>query len=184
VVLAAARADPVGFVDDLPDRSTLDEVQRAPELFTAIKAAVDRARKPGRFLLTGSANVLLVPRLADSLAGRMEILRLHPLAQCELAGRRPRFLDKLFEGRFPLRRSERLGPRLAELELPSLLVSHPHDPMVPPWTYERHLSQALPALEQRLLSSGGHVGYPPGIDLGEQGPRGVEAQALSWLLRH
>jgi len=52
--------------------------------FTAIKAVVDRARTPGRFVLTGSANVLLVPRLADSLAGRIEILRLHPLVQCEL----------------------------------------------------------------------------------------------------
>jgi len=77
-----------------------------------------------------------------------------------------------------------VGPVLADLELPALLVSHPHDPMVPPWTYERHLAKKLPALEQRLLSSGGHVGYPPGIDLGEKGPRGVEAQALTWLLRH
>jgi predicted AAA+ superfamily ATPase len=78
VVLAAATADPVGFVADLPDQTILDEVQRAPWLFTSIKTAVDRRRVPGRFLLTGSANVLLVPKLADSLAGRMEILRLHP----------------------------------------------------------------------------------------------------------
>ncbi len=56
----------------------LDEVQRAPAIFTAIQGAVDRVRRPGRFLLTGSANVLLVPRLADSLASRMAILRLHP----------------------------------------------------------------------------------------------------------
>jgi predicted alpha/beta-fold hydrolase len=77
-----------------------------------------------------------------------------------------------------------VGPKLADLELPALLVSHPHDPMVPPWTYERHLAHKLPSLEHRLLSAGGHVGYPPGIDLGEQGARGVEAQALSWLLRH
>jgi predicted alpha/beta-fold hydrolase len=76
-----------------------------------------------------------------------------------------------------------VGPRLAELELPALLVSHPHDPMVPPWTYERHLAKQLPALEQRLLSAGGHVGYPPNIDLGEAGPLGVEAQALTWLMR-
>ncbi len=89
VALAAAEADPVGFVADLPERTILDEVQRAPDLFTALKTAVDRRRTPGRFLLTGSANVLLVPKLADSLAGRMEILRLHPLAQCELAGRAP-----------------------------------------------------------------------------------------------
>ncbi|MGB5892434.1 MAG: AAA family ATPase, partial [Thermoanaerobaculia bacterium] len=78
VLLSAATADPVGFVDDLPERAILDEAQRAPALFTALKKAVDRHRTPGRFLLTGSDNVLLAPRLADSLAGRMEILRLHP----------------------------------------------------------------------------------------------------------
>jgi uncharacterized protein len=77
-----------------------------------------------------------------------------------------------------------VGPLLAELELPVLLVSHPRDPMVPPWTYQRHLEKKLPALEQRVLSAGGHVGYPPGLDLGEPGLRGVEAQALTWLLRH
>lgn len=114
VALAAARSDPMGFVADLPERAILDEVQRAPELFTALKSAVDRRREPGRFLLTGSANVLLVPKLADSLAGRMEILRLFPLAQCELSGRAPRFLEALFGGGFKLRRSERLGPALAE----------------------------------------------------------------------
>ncbi|MCB1058288.1 MAG: ATP-binding protein [Acidobacteria bacterium] len=114
VVLAAARTDPVGFVDDLPDQVILDEVQRAPELFTSLKTAVDRRRAPGRFILTGSANVLVVPKLADSLAGRMEILRLHPLAQCELLGTKPRFLEALFGGSFSLRSSDRLGPELAE----------------------------------------------------------------------
>jgi len=114
VALAAAVADPVGFVADLPERTILDEVQRAPGLFTSIKTTVDRRRTPGRFLLTGSANVLLVPRLADSLTGRMEILRLHPLAQCELAARAPRFLDALFGGTFKTRKYERLGKDLAE----------------------------------------------------------------------
>lgn len=85
VLRASAQTDPMGFVADLPDRAVLDEVQRVPELFTSIKAAIDRDRKPGRFVLTGSANVLLVPRLTDSLAGRLEVLRLHPLAQVELA---------------------------------------------------------------------------------------------------
>lgn len=70
-------------------------MQRVPKLFTALKVDVDRRRTPGRFLLTGSANVLLVPHLADSLAGRMEILRLFPLAQCELSRRKSRFLDHL-----------------------------------------------------------------------------------------
>jgi len=85
VALAAAEADPAGFVADLPERAILDEVQRAPALFPPLKSVVDRRRTPGRFLLTGSAHVLMVPKLADSLAGRIEILRLHPLAQCERA---------------------------------------------------------------------------------------------------
>ncbi len=68
---------------------------------------------PGRFLLTGSANVLLVPKLAESLAGRMGILRLHPLAQCELGETTPRFLNQLFNGRFRTRIVERLGQELA-----------------------------------------------------------------------
>jgi len=114
VVRAAAEADPVGFVAELPRRAILDEVQRVPSLFTALKVAVDRDRQPGRFLLTGSANVLLVPKLADSLAGRMEIIRLFPFAQCEIEGRTPAFLDALFRASFKTRRSERLGPRLAE----------------------------------------------------------------------
>ena len=114
VAVAAARADPAGFVADLPDKTILDEVQRAPELFTALKTAVDRDRTPGRFILTGSANVLLVPKLADSLAGRLEILRLHPLAQCEISRRLPDFLDRLFAGSFPTGTYERLGPALAE----------------------------------------------------------------------
>jgi len=72
-VLAGAIADPKGFLDDLPGKTILDEVQRAPGLFSTLKLAVDRDRRPGRFLLTGSANVLLVPKLADSLAGRLSI---------------------------------------------------------------------------------------------------------------
>ena len=114
VVRGAAHADPAGFMSDLPRRVILDEVQRVPALFAALKIAVDRERVPGRFILTGSANVLLVPKLADSLAGRMQILRLHPLAQCELARHAPGFLDALFEGRFKFRQSERLGDRLAQ----------------------------------------------------------------------
>jgi predicted AAA+ superfamily ATPase len=114
VLLASAQADPVGFVAGLPERVILDEVQRVPLLFTTLKAAVDRDRRPGRFLLTGSANVLLVPRLADSLAGRMEILRLHPLAQAELAGGPSDFLDALFGGGFTAGTRPRLGEELAE----------------------------------------------------------------------
>jgi len=114
VVLAAATADPVGFVADLPERAILDDVQRAPGLFGALKASVDRLRAPGRFLLTGSSNVLLLPALADSLAGRMAILHLHPLTQCELAGRATSFLDNLFSGGFRAIQAKRLGRELAD----------------------------------------------------------------------
>ncbi len=114
VARAAAQADPAGFVSNLSQQVILDEVQRVPALFAALKIAVDRKRVPGRFILTGSANVLLVPKLADSLAGRMQILRLHPLAQCELARHAPGFLDALFKGRFKFRQSERLGNQLAQ----------------------------------------------------------------------
>lgn len=115
VAREAARADPAGFVDDLPERAILDEVQRVPEIFAALKMTIDRRRTAGRFILTGSANVLLVPKLADSLAGRMDILRLHPLAQCELTRRPPHFLEALFGGGFKTRRTDRLAAHLGEL---------------------------------------------------------------------
>lgn len=86
VALAAARSDPAGFVAGLQQPVIIDEVQRAPDLLLEIKAAVDRDRRPGRFLLTGSANVMLLPSVADSLAGRMQILSLLPLSSAELAG--------------------------------------------------------------------------------------------------
>ena len=84
-VLSAAKSDPAGFINGLQGPVTLDEVQRAPGLFLPIKAAVDRQREPGRFLLTGSADVLLLPGIADSLAGRMEVLSLWPLSSAEQA---------------------------------------------------------------------------------------------------
>ncbi|MDR1462606.1 MAG: ATP-binding protein [Azoarcus sp.] len=101
--LSAARSDPTGFIAALDGPVALDEIQRAPELFLAIKAAVDRDRAAGggagRFLLTGSANVMLIPRLADSLAGRMEIVSLMPFSCAECADE-PDFnrADWLFDG--------------------------------------------------------------------------------------
>jgi predicted AAA+ superfamily ATPase len=83
-----------------PKRAILDEVQRVPEIFTSLKSVIDRGRSAGRFILTGSPNVLLIPKLADSLAGRLGLLRLHPLAQCEVAASRSRFLDDLLTGNF------------------------------------------------------------------------------------
>ena len=95
-VLAAVKADPAGFLAGLGGPVALDEIQRAPELFIAIKALVDKDRRPGRFLLTGSANVLLLPRLSESLAGRMEVLTLRTLSQGEIEGVREGFIDAIF----------------------------------------------------------------------------------------
>lgn len=114
-ILAAAREDPVGFVAGLPERIILDEIQRVPELLATIKLAVDRDRTPGRFILTGSANILLIPTLSDSLAGRLEIIGLHPLSRCELLGQPSRFLDAIFSGAAMDFRSERLGDGIADI---------------------------------------------------------------------
>ena len=97
-VLEAAQADPAGFIRGL-DLAIIDEIQRAPDLLLAIKKTVDEDYRPGRFLLTGSANVLTLPRIADSLAGRMETLQMLPLARAEIESRKPTFLERLFEGR-------------------------------------------------------------------------------------
>ena len=98
--LDAASADPVGFVRGL-DRAVIDEIQRVPDLLLAIKTGVDADLRPGRFLLTGSANLMTVPRVADSLAGGMTVARLLPLAQAELQGKPSGFLERVFRGRVP-----------------------------------------------------------------------------------
>ena len=100
--LAAASSDAQGFLAGLGDRAVIDEVQKAPGLFPAIKMSVDRDRRPGRFLLTGSANVLLLPQISESLAGRMELITLLPLSQGELHGQRERFLDGVFAESLPV----------------------------------------------------------------------------------
>lgn len=99
-VAAAAESDPVGFVRGLSGPTVIDEVQRVPKLSLAIKAEVDAHRRPGRFLLTGSASVMSLPRLADSLAGRMELHTLWPFSQGELLGRQEAFVDRLFAAKF------------------------------------------------------------------------------------
>ncbi|MBL8335769.1 MAG: ATP-binding protein [Rhodoferax sp.] len=99
VARVAARSDPTGFIAGLSGPVVMDEIQRVPELFLDIKAAVDRDRTPGRFLLTGSANVLLLPSIADSLAGRMQTLALWPLSNAEQAdGAVHNRADALFDG--------------------------------------------------------------------------------------
>lgn len=95
-MLSAAKSDPKSFLRSFEGPVALDEVQRVPELFLTIKSEVDRSRRAGRFILTGSANVLLLPKLAESLAGRVEILTLWPLSQGEIEGTKESFIDFLF----------------------------------------------------------------------------------------
>jgi predicted AAA+ superfamily ATPase len=100
-ILATAQLDPQGFIQGIKTPVILDEIQRVPELMTAIKCSIDKDRRPGRFLLTGSANVLQLPKLSDSLAGRVELFDLWPLAQAEIESAKSDLLNKLFSGRFP-----------------------------------------------------------------------------------
>jgi predicted AAA+ superfamily ATPase len=97
LTLLSARQDPTGMIRSL-DRAVIDEIQRAPQLLLAIKKSVDEDRRPGRFLLTGSANLMLLPTIADSLAGRMETLSLLPLSQSELHGSNANWIDAAFAG--------------------------------------------------------------------------------------
>lgn len=109
--LEAARSDPTGFVRGA-GQAIIDEVQRAPELLRAIKSAVDSDRRPGRFLLTGSANILTLPQVSESLAGRMEIVSLLPISRAEISGSKSTFLKSAFAGK-KVRPGERMtGDRL------------------------------------------------------------------------
>ena len=100
--LQAIQHDPVGFLQSFPDTPiAIDEIQRAPELLIAIKQSVDNNRQPGRFLLTGSANALVLPQVADSLAGRIETIPLLPLSECEIHQSPASFLPNLLNGQPP-----------------------------------------------------------------------------------
>lgn len=116
---SAAAADPQGYVLGLHDRTgcdtvAIDEVQLVPEVFRAVKLSVDRDRRAGRFILTGSTRLLSLPKLSESLAGRMEVVELWPFSQGELSGHHDRFLDVLFTAEVPLVRS--LESRLETIE--------------------------------------------------------------------
>ena len=113
LTLLSAREDPVGMVRSL-DRAVIDEIQRAPQLLLAIKKSVDEDRCPGRFLLTGSANLMALPTVADSLAGRMETLSLLPLSQSEIEGRSANWIDSVFSGQILKSVAPALGKLLVE----------------------------------------------------------------------
>lgn len=113
LVLMSAREDPVGMVRNI-DRAVIDEIQRAPSLLLAIKKTVDEDRRPGRFLLTGSANLMTLPTVADSLAGRMETLSLLPLSQSEIEGVNANWIDNAFQGKLLQARQLAVGDDLIE----------------------------------------------------------------------
>ena len=97
-MLALAKADPLGFLQHDDKVLAIDEIQLAPELVPALKYTVDRDPRPGRFLITGSADLLRLPAARDSLAGRVESIELHGFSQGELAGRKEAFIDRAFSG--------------------------------------------------------------------------------------
>lgn len=113
--LAAAQNEPEAFLKQLPTPVIIDEIQRAPEIFLPVKKIVDTNSKPGQYLLTGSANVLSLPKIADSLAGRMEIQSLWPLSQGEILGIKEKFIDCIFAD---------------ELALPNINQSIPWDKLL------------------------------------------------------
>lgn len=91
-----AEADPAGFLDGFGQQPLLiDEVQRVPELYLAIKRIVDEEPRLGRYLLTGSAEPTTSRRILDSLAGRIGTVELRPMSQGEIAGVHERFLERL-----------------------------------------------------------------------------------------
>jgi len=101
-ILSAAQNNPVDFLQAYSGKLAIDEVQKVPEIFPAIKSVVDKNRKAGRFILTGSSNVLLLPKISESLAGRIEILNLFPLSQSEITGAEKNFVDEIFKRNYPL----------------------------------------------------------------------------------
>jgi len=116
--LDGARADPKRFIQDLPRPIVIDEIQKAPELLPAIKEEVDRKRKNGDFLLTGSANLLGYKKVTESLAGRMGVMELLPLSCREMANRADANLaDDLFSAEWPNNKI----PQSGNLLLDSLL---------------------------------------------------------------
>ncbi len=113
LILLSARNDPVGLIRDL-SHAVIDEVQRAPQLLLAIKKTIDENRAPGRFLLTGSANLMALPTIADSLAGRMETLHLLPLSQSEMEGSATNWIDAVFYNRILSIKEAAIGDQLVE----------------------------------------------------------------------
>jgi len=100
-LLDYALSDPKGFVHNNTGTMVIDEIQKAPKLIPEIKQVVDNDNRPGQFLLTGSANILTLPIISDSLAGRVKYIRLRPLTVAEIMDKEPAFLQRAFNMNFP-----------------------------------------------------------------------------------
>lgn len=116
LTLLSAQEDPTGLIRSL-DRAIIDEIQRAPQLLLAIKKSVDEDRRQGRFLITGSANLMALPTIADSLAGRMETLKLLPLSQGEIHQNPANWIDSVFADNIPAILNPIIGKELVETVL-------------------------------------------------------------------
>ena len=100
-MLDFALSDPKGFVLHESGTMVIDEIQKAPKLIPEVKQVVDKNNRPGQYLLTGSANILTLPIISDSLAGRVKYMRLRPLTVGEISGRKPVFFKRAFTKNFP-----------------------------------------------------------------------------------
>lgn len=109
-----AESDPVGFIGGLDGPVLIDEIQRAPDLLLAIKQDVDRDTRAGRYLLTGSTNILASKRIKDALTGRIDTVRLWPLSQTEIRGGSVNFVDALHGAKPPVVTGAPVGRRALE----------------------------------------------------------------------
>ena len=100
-MLEFALSDPKGFVINNTGTMVIDEIQKAPKIVPEIKLVVDKNKRPGQYLLTGSANILTLPAISDSLAGRVKYIRLRPLSAGEILEKKPSFLKRAFNRDFP-----------------------------------------------------------------------------------
>jgi uncharacterized protein len=160
--LGALTSSPVSFLQSLPFGTVIDEIQRAPEFFTSIKYVLDDDRRNGRFLLTGSANVLLLPKLSDSLAGRMEVHTLRPLSQGELSGVQEKFVDWLFSDEFnrpKINTCLDLVKRIAEGSYPQPISQEYTESRISKW-YEDYLNTLL-VRDVRDISNIEQIGLMP-----------------------
>jgi hypothetical protein len=152
---ALAHSDPTAFVRGLPEPVVFDEFQRAPDLLAAIKAELNVDRRPGRYVLTGSARHQVVPELADYLTGRVELHTLWPFAMAELAPGAASIVDRLFDGSLLASRRSSAADRSSIVEL-VLRGGYPIATTLPPATRSRWLG----SLEELIVERAGDDAPP------------------------